>query len=196
MSTSAGEVLKDQVAADERTERGAEKIKSLGEIESAGGRSFRPENRDVRVSGDLEHGKPEADNKERDQKKRIRKKGRGRPEKSAAGGGNHQANDNSVFVTKLRNRIGEDGGDREIKERADKVRAEKCELHQHGVEVIERECVLEARDQDVVEDRHESPHEKEDGHDREGPAIGFSRSGGDRGQRSGGGSQKKDRSKK
>ena len=44
-------------------------------------------------------------------------------------------------------------------------------LHQHRVEVIQRERFLEARDQNVVEHCHEAPHEKQDRHDREGAAI-------------------------
>src|SRR5207249_4797728 len=100
-----GKVLKDEITADERTESGTERVESLGEIEPAGGGPFGSENGDVRIRCDLEHGEPEPDHEQRYQKKRIGKKRRSRPEKRAARGGNHQANDDAVLVSKARDRI-------------------------------------------------------------------------------------------
>ena len=175
----ADKILKDQIAADQRTESGAERVKSLGEIQPARGSPFRPENCDVRISRDLEHGETETDDEERRQEKRVGKKSRRRPEKAAARRGDDQADHDTVLVAQPRDGIAEAGGDSEVNKRTDKVGAEERELDEHGVEVIEGESILEARDEDVVEDRHESPHEEEDGHDRERTAIGLPRGGGD-----------------
>src|SRR5205085_3474359 len=138
---------------------------------------FGPENRHVWIGGDLEHGEPEADDEKRYQEKRVGKKSRGRPEERASRGGNHQADDNAVLISEPRDRIAEAYRDGEVKERADEVGAKEGELHQHRVEVVERERILEPRNEDVVEHRHKSPHEKEDRHDREWAAIGLSRTG-------------------
>ena len=62
-------------------------------------------------------------------------------------------------------------GDDEINQRADEVSAEERELHQHRLKIIQRERLLEARDENVVEHRHETPHEEQRGHDRERAAI-------------------------
>jgi hypothetical protein len=39
------------------------------------------------------------------------------------------------------------------------------------MEIVESERLLESRNEDVVPDSHESPHEKEDRHDGEWPAV-------------------------
>ena len=59
-----GKVLKDQIAADQRPDGGADGIESLRQIQAAGGGSFRAENRHVRIGGDLQHGKAESDDKQ------------------------------------------------------------------------------------------------------------------------------------
>ena len=62
--------------------------------------------------------------------------------------------------------------DDEILQRTHEVSAEKCQLHQHRVEKIQRESFLEPGNQNVVEHRHEPPQEKQGGHDRERSAVG------------------------
>jgi len=59
----------------------------------------------------------------------------GRPKEGAAAGRNDQAKNDAVFVSEPGDGIAENGGDGEVKERADEVGAEESELHQHGVEV-------------------------------------------------------------
>src|SRR5205085_10451009 len=53
VSAGPDKVLKDEIAADERTERRAERVESLGKIEPARCGPFGPENRDVWIGGDL-----------------------------------------------------------------------------------------------------------------------------------------------
>src|SRR5271166_4082126 len=69
--TGAREVLKNEIAADERAYGRADGIECLRQIQSAGRRSLRPEYRDVRVGGDLQHCESEPHDKQSDQKQRV-----------------------------------------------------------------------------------------------------------------------------
>src|SRR3984893_1428102 len=173
MRAGADKILKDEIAADQGTKGRAERIEGLGEIQPARCGPFRPEYCHIRISRDLEHGETETDDEERDEEQRVGKESRGRPEEGAARCGNYQANNNAIFVAEPRDGIAKASGDREVKKRTDEVGAEERELDEHGMEVIEGESILEARDEYVVEDGHESPHEEQHGHDRERPAIGL-----------------------
>jgi len=57
-------------------------------------------------------------------------------------------------MTEPRDRIARRGRDHEIRQRADEVSPEADELHEHRLEIIQRECLLKLRDQDVVEHGH------------------------------------------
>src|SRR6185312_899395 len=57
--------------------------------------------------------------------------------------------------------------------RHDEIRPEEGELHQHHLEIIEREKALEVRNQDVVEYRHQAPHQEHGiDHDQRGTGTG------------------------
>ena len=91
----------------------------------------------------------------------------GRPEQSAARGRYQQANDHAVLVADLGDGVAGRCGNNKIEHRADKIGAKKSKLHQHRLEIGQYESLLETRNQDVVEHRHEPPHEKQGSHDGE-----------------------------
>ena len=54
------EQLKDKIAAHQRSDCGADGIESLGQVQPAGCRAFRPEDGHIGIGGDLQHGKANA----------------------------------------------------------------------------------------------------------------------------------------
>src|SRR5208282_3338038 len=170
--TGARKILKNEIPADQRTYGRPDGIERLRQIQSAGRGSLRPEYRHVRIGGDLQHRESEPHNEQSDEKQRVRQGGRGRPEQGATGGRNQKSDDDAVLVTDAGDRTARRCGNQKIEKCADEVGAKKGELHEHRLEVVERERLLESRDQDVVEDGHEAPHEEQDRHDGKWTAIG------------------------
>jgi hypothetical protein len=166
-----GKVLEDQISPDQRPDGGADRIKSLRQIQPAGRGPLRSQDGHIRVGGNLQHGKPETHHKQRDQKQGIGNDGGRRPEQDTAQRGNQETEDNAILVANARNGVARRHRNHEIQQRPDKVGPEEGQLHQHRLEIIQRERLLEPRNQDVIEHRHEPPQEKEDRHDRERPAI-------------------------
>src|SRR3989339_693313 len=58
-----------------------------------------------------------------------------------------------------------------INQRTNSISPEKRELYKHRLEIVQSEGLLEARDKDIIPDRHESPHEKQNCHYRERTTI-------------------------
>ena len=169
--TGSGKVLEDEVAADERAGGGADGIERLRQIQPARSSVLRPENSHVGVGRDLQHGESEADDEQSHQKQGIGDAGGRRPEEGAAKRGNQEANHHAVLVADAGDGIARRHGNQEIGQRTDEIRAKERKLHQHGLEIIQGERLFETGNKYVIEDRHEAPHEKEDGHDRERAAI-------------------------
>ena len=86
-----GEVLEDQVAADERADGGADRIEALRQVQPARRGSLRAQDRDVGIGRDLQHREADADDEQRRQEQRIGVRARRRPEQRAAGRRDQQA---------------------------------------------------------------------------------------------------------
>ncbi|MGH8118407.1 MAG: hypothetical protein ACREPJ_14100 [Rhodanobacteraceae bacterium] len=88
---------------------------------------------------------------------RIEQVPRGRQEQQGADAGDDEARDDAEAVTEARQYLARG-------QRHQEIRAEEGELHQHHARVVEREQRLQVRDQHVVQDRDEAPHEEHGGH--------------------------------
>ena len=89
-----------EVPGDLRTDRGAEGIDRLREIQSAGSSLLGTENGHIRVGRDLQHRKTQTHDEERNEKQRIGNQHRRREEPGKARCGNEQPDDHAVLVAK------------------------------------------------------------------------------------------------
>ena len=86
---------------------------------------------------------------------------------------NEQADNNSILVANSIYRVAGNHRNDVVNERADPVSAKERELHEHRLKIGEREGGFKIRNQDVVPYGYKPPHEKKDGHDCEGAAVGL-----------------------
>jgi len=165
------EKFEDQIAADDRTDGGAQGVEGLAEIEAAGGSALGPQDCDVRIGRDLEHGKSQSDDEKRDQEESIGDHHCGGIKEGASDSRGDQADDHSILVADAVDRIAGDGRKEVIDQGTDSVGSEKGELHQHRLKIVEGKGLLEAGNEKIIPDGHESPHKKEHRHDRERSTV-------------------------
>ena len=120
----------------------------------AGGCFRRPENRDIRVCGDLEQGDAGGEHEQRAEEQRVRTRARGRIEQRATDARDEQAEHDARLVSGALDQHARGHGHHE-------VGAEKAELDQHRLNVTQLERRPQVRDQDVVERGDQPPHEEQ-----------------------------------
>ena len=164
-------VGENQQAAEERRQRGAQRVQRLGQGQPAGAGLLRAEQGHVRIGGHLQHGDAGGQHEQRAEEGGVKVQRRGRPETQRADAGDRQPGHDALLVAQCRDHAPGRHAHQE-------VRAEKGELHQDRLRVVELEDRLQVRDQDVVEAGQEAPHEEDRGeHAQRQPAAGVGRPG-------------------
>src|SRR5437763_2584080 len=119
MRAGSDEVLEDKVTADQRSQRRAERVESLSQVEPARGGPFRSQDGDVRISRDLQHGEAETYHEQSCQEEWVRECRRRRPEERTARSRNHESDDDAILTTDSRDGIADCDRDGKVKQRAD-----------------------------------------------------------------------------
>ena len=147
----------NEQTSDVRGDGGAERVEGLREIQAAGGGLGRSKDDHIGIGGNLQQRHASRDNSQRHQKQR---KGwnHGRWKKTErADRHDQQACHHGPLVADPINHFA--GGKRE-----DEIAGEEEGLHQHDFGIVQREEMLQVRDQNVVEAGDESPQEEERNH--------------------------------
>ncbi|MCY1301919.1 hypothetical protein D9M70_515560 [compost metagenome] len=144
----------DQRRTEHRGQRRAERVEGLGQGQAARGRIRRTKHGHVRVGRNLQQRDAACQHEESTEEQRIDAKACRRDEQRAADGGDDEAEHDPPFVADALDERA--GGQRD-----DEIGAEEAELDQHRLRVVEREDVLQMRDQNVVQARDEAPHEEQ-----------------------------------
>ena len=94
-------VAEDEPRSDERSDEGSDRVECLREVETAGGGLRRPDDRDVRVDGNLDDGHATCEHDQRAKEHRERGELGGRQESERAEGHHEQADDGGFLVAQL-----------------------------------------------------------------------------------------------
>ncbi|MNE51769.1 hypothetical protein D3C80_1464140 [compost metagenome] len=160
----AGADGEDGDRADQRTDRGAQRVEGLGHVQPGGG-GFRPaEDVHVGVGRHLQQGHARGEDEQRGEEERIGLRAGRRIEQQAAEAGGGQADDDPALVAEAFDQA--PGG-----EGHDEVGGEEAELDQRGLHIGEGEHRLQVRDEDVVQRSDQAPHEEQQGQYREGAGV-------------------------
>ena len=98
--------VQDEVPAEERSNRGAERVESLREIQPAGSGFLRAEHRHVWVRGNLQDGDAACQDHQGAEKQRVRRHRGGRHEEQGAGAHHQDAGHHGALVADGINQAG------------------------------------------------------------------------------------------
>ena len=153
----AGEPAEDQRRADAREDRGAQRVERLREGQAARRRFRLAEQRDQRVGDDLNDRDARTQHEQRNQEHREGRALRRRDEQQAADHHRDEADRRGAHIARLAH-------DRRRGQREQRIGQEERRLDQHRRRMVEREQLLQLRDDDVVEagDTAEDEEQRDD----------------------------------
>ncbi|MND40510.1 hypothetical protein D3C80_312500 [compost metagenome] len=143
-----------QEGAEQWSNGRAERVECLSERQAAGCCFRCAEFGDVRVRGDLKDCYAGCENEERTEEQAVDAVGGCRDEEGAADRGDQQANDDTPF-------IGDALNQRTRWQRYDEIGTEEAKLNEHRLRVVQREDVLQMRNENVVQAGDKAPHEEQ-----------------------------------
>ena len=149
-----GQAAEDQNGTDVRKYRGAERVESLSEGQSAMRSARLAQQADQRICHDLDDGDSGGQHEQSEEKGREKSRVGGGNEQQAADRHRDQPNRRAAHVAQALDQASGRRRDQEIGEK-------KGRLDQHDLRIVEVEQMLELGDQDVVETGDSTKDEKE-----------------------------------
>jgi hypothetical protein len=153
---SRSAATQDQVAAEQRRQRRAHRIESLHQVQARRSRFRRADHGDVRIGCDLQQRDARRDDEKGGEHHAVRRQPGGGDHQQGAGRHDQQPDHHRTLVAdafdQLRRRDGRD-----------EIRDEPYRFNQRRLRVVEIEHRAQMRQQGVVDDGDEPPHEKQAG---------------------------------
>ncbi len=173
---AGGRAAEDQVAAEQRRQGGADRVERLHQVEPRRGGVRVTDDRDVGIGRDLQQGDAAGDHEQRAEGDAVGDQARGRDHAQRAERHDAQADHQRALVADAFDQLGR-------RQRGEEVGDEPHRLDQRGLGVAQLEHAAQVRQQRVVDDGDEAPHEEQRGQQRQRGAVGRRVAG----ERSGGG---------
>ena len=146
----------DQIGAKERGEHRARRVHRLHQIEARGSGFRLANDRDIGVGRDLQQGDAAGDDEQHDQRHAIGGDGRRQRHARCARRHDQQPDDHRLLIADAFDQFGRRDGGEEIGDEPDR-------FDQRRLGVAQVEHAAQMRQQRVVDDRDEAPHEKQAG---------------------------------
>nr|GFD06473.1 hypothetical protein [Tanacetum cinerariifolium] len=161
------QAAQDESAAQQRGQRGAQRVEGLRERKARRGRLGRPQDGHVGVGRHLQQRDARGQHKQRPQKQPVGPLRGGRIKQEGAHGRHHKAQQHALFVAQARHQLAG-------RNTHQKVRPEKAQVNQVGLRKGQLKNGLQIGNQNVVETRDEAPQKEQgsNGGQRRGVARG------------------------
>ena len=160
LGRAANRAAQNEIGAKQGRQHGSRRIHRLHQIKPRGGGLRRADNGDIGIGRHLQQGNAAGDDKQHGQRHLVGWQAGRQNHAQRTHGHNQQADDQRFLIANPLDQLGRGDGGEEIGD-------EPYAFDQRGLGVIELEHAAQMRQQRVVDNRDEAPHEEQAGQQRQ-----------------------------